>query len=438
MPPRLRPHLPRRPVAPRRPPHRTFTVLGIETSCDDTSVALLRLPSLSSTASSAPPSLLFHATTTSPNRDTGGIHPVIAANGHVASLPPLLSRALALAPAPDLIAVTRGPGMHTCLTHGLDVAKGLALALQKPLVGVHHMQAHLLTPFLTSALRVSTQRPPRWPCATLLVSGGHTQLLRSHSATRHAVVADTLDIALGDFLDKAARVILPAAVIAAQPAAFSFAAALERFVFPPDTPPPPYYAPGTPRRKTAEAALAAQWNFRLGVPLVNRPHAEARAAFSFAGLGSSVERYAASRGLAMTERERRVLGREVMAVAFEHVAARVVYALRDVPYAERGAAWPGDLVVSGGVAQSKFLRVVLLEVLRVGGLDEVRVLSPVKGEFAGDNAAMVAWAGAEMWRAGWRTELTVKATRKWSLDEGWREEGVLTGGGVLGLGGWVR
>ncbi|KAK4973299.1 Mitochondrial tRNAs modification protein, partial [Elasticomyces elasticus] len=151
---------------------------------------------------------------------------------------------------PDFVSVTRGPGMRSNLAVGLDTAKGLALAWDVPLLAVHHMQAHALTPRLVSALATKDDFgdatvTPAFPFLTLLVSGGHTMLLSSTSLVEHKILAETNDIALGDCLDKAARAILPLGFLEALPANTPFGCALELFAFPGGASDYEYNAPST-------------------------------------------------------------------------------------------------------------------------------------------------------------------------------------------------
>ncbi|KAK4975635.1 Mitochondrial tRNAs modification protein, partial [Elasticomyces elasticus] len=151
---------------------------------------------------------------------------------------------------PDFVSVTRGPGMRSNLAVGLDTAKGLALAWDVPLLAVHHMQAHALTPRLVSALAKKdgfgdATVTPAFPFLTLLVSGGHTMLLSSTSLVEHKILAETKDIALGDCLDKAARAILPLGFLESLPANTPFGRALELFAFPGGASDYEYNAPST-------------------------------------------------------------------------------------------------------------------------------------------------------------------------------------------------
>lgn len=190
-------------------------MLAIETSCDDTVVAVL-----SRSRGSGRTALLFNERLSSDHRAFGGVNPSVTVQAHNATLAPLGDRD----GRPDFVAVTRGPCIVSNLAVGLNLAKGLALAWGVPLVVVHHMQAH--------ALADEEPRPPEFPL-TLLVLGGHTQLVHSASLTDNRVVADTGDIAVGNLLDQTARVILPCAVLDASPDVM-YGRQLEAFAFAPD------------------------------------------------------------------------------------------------------------------------------------------------------------------------------------------------------------
>ncbi|KAH0314795.1 peptidase M22, glycoprotease, partial [Aureobasidium melanogenum] len=201
------------------PNHRTLLTLAIETSCDDTSVAIVEKHK------DASATLHFHKKVTANTAAYNGIHPVVALESHQSSLAPLLQEALNHLPPtqpdsdprrslhhgpisrvkPDFISATRGPGMRSNLSVGLDAGKALAVAWDVSVIGVHHMQAHALTPRLVSALESRTVTGPSFPFLSALVSGGHSMLIESTGLTDHKILATTGDIALGDCLDKAAR-----------------------------------------------------------------------------------------------------------------------------------------------------------------------------------------------------------------------------------------
>ena len=361
----------------------------------------------------------------------------------------------ALKQKPDFVSVTRGPGMRSSLSTGVDTAKGLSIAWQVPLVGVHHMQAHSLTPRLVSALERDTQaisadddstkpgHEPTFPYLSLLISGGHTLVVHTTSLTSHSILATTTDIAVGDCLDKCARDILPYTIVTTSADAM-YARLLEHFVFPSNA---PEYAYTPPRCRTEELTRKpSQWGWALTPPLAETGSLwskSKRMQFSFTSTDSTVKRIVEGRIKegGMTQDERRALGREVMEVAFEHLASRVVMALKALQQEEEGGEEPEPhnrvrtLVISGGVASNRFLRHILRSYLDCRGFAHIELLFPPI-ELCTDNAAMIGWAAMEMYEAGWESELAIQAVRKWSLDPDDAEDA--SAGGILGLGGWKK
>ncbi|KAL2258788.1 hypothetical protein VTK26DRAFT_7753 [Humicola hyalothermophila] len=480
---------------------RSLLTLAIETSCDDTCVAILE-------KSGPAARLLFNKKITSNNIAFRGVHPVTAVESHTSQLALLVREALQSLPRsgsgdrasplslpvgdaatgetslrrlPDFISVTRGPGILSGLGVGLTMAKGLSVAWQVPLVGVHHMQAHALTPRLVHALdqpwpssscspspgspSIPAPPSPSFPFLTLLVSGGHTLLVLSRSLTSHTILADKLGVAIGDMLDKCGREILPAHATA-RSSHVMYGAQLEAFAFPAsssssspsqDGPEPMHsYTPPANRGAEIQPLRSRRRDWALTPPFSMRGR---HMAFDFAGLGGQVQKItqqwaaaAAAKGTVDGEEDdadRRELAVAAMQLAFEHLASRVVWALQDVggtpapPGKDSGeeardgeddnpSAGIRTLVVSGGVASNRFLRRVLRAVLDARGFGDVAIVAPPVA-LCTDNAAMIAWTGAEMYEAGWESELDILPVRKWSFDP--NHEG---GGGVLELGGWRR
>ncbi|KAL9010862.1 MAG: hypothetical protein Q9173_004250 [Seirophora scorigena] len=446
---------------------RSLLTLAIETSCDDTSVAVLETAASGlncPTSSSA--QLHFHEKVTADNAKYQGIHPMVSLESHNAHLAPLIAKALrSLPPAsaksngctspsipvrtanqwlqrkkPDFISITRGPGLLASLSAGLQTAKGLAVAWQVPLLGVNHMQAHALTPRLVHALVSSISnrqdREPAFPFLTLLVSGGHTMLVHSKALPHHSILASTTDIAIGDAIDKAARCILPQETIAAATDVM-YGRLLEDFAAPRDGTGSDYYYLSPRTRAEELSRKPSRWGWALAAPLAEtRSGSRSRAMeFSFSGLGSAVLRICQQRGQEMTREERVDLAREVMRVAFEHLASRVVMALeslhetRSSDVAAEGEI--GTLVVSGGVASNRFLKKMLRSFLDIRGYSQIRLLFPPPS-LCTDNAAMIAWTGIEMYEAGYESDLGCKALRRWSIDPNADD------GGILGASGWQR
>lgn len=244
--------------------------------------------------------------------------------------------------------------MRSSLATGLDTAKGLAVAWQIPLVAVNHMQAHALTPRLVSALSGSSPNAaPAFPFLSLLVSGGHTLLVHSRELTDHAVLATTTDIAIGDCIDKIARLVLPPDVLK-EGGEIMYGRHLERFAFPNGSADHNYTAPTT--RGEEIARKTTKWGWALVPPLAEtRSGSKSKAMeFTFSGLGSAVKRICEGKQ-DIDDEERRELARECMKTAFEHLASRVGWALRDLKEKRSGI---GTLVISGGVASNEFLRTV--------------------------------------------------------------------------------
>lgn len=397
-------------------------------------------------------SLHFHSKITSDNRSHRGIYPIIAHESHQKNLANLVKEALQSLPVqesanahfgntllvkgngisgngilrkkPDFVTATRGPGMRSGLITGVDTAKGLAVGWQVPFLGVNHMQAHALTPRLVSALdkngKKSAEGNPAFPFLTLLVSGGHTMLVHSKSLCDHEILADTVDLAVGDMLDKCGRDILPSEMISSADNVM-YARLLESFAFP-DT------SPDYRHEKRDNVGFKKDYNWVVNPPYLSpgpggmKEHVHK---FSLAGIGSSVRRIA-ELNPQMEEDELRCVAREGMRIAFQHLASRIIFAL-DHPSVQG----VNTLVVSGGVACNKYLRHVLREALDSKGHPGMDVVCPPP-KYCTDNAAMIAWTGIEMWDAGWRTDLDAMAIRKWTIDP------KADDGGILGLDGWSK
>jgi N6-L-threonylcarbamoyladenine synthase len=174
-------------------------VLGIESSCDETGVALVRAG-----ASGTTPDLLAHAlhTQIDMHQAYGGVVPELASRDHIRRVVPLVRQVtheadVALAQI-DVVAFTQGPGLAGALLVGAGVANALAAALGKPVLGVHHLEGHLLSPFLSAD-------PPQFPFVALLVSGGHTQLMRVADVASYELLGETIDDAAGEAFDKSAK-----------------------------------------------------------------------------------------------------------------------------------------------------------------------------------------------------------------------------------------
>lgn len=424
---------------------RSLLTLAIETSCDDTSVAILeKHESYSAT-------LHFNSKITSDNRSYGGVHPIAAHASHQKNLARLVQQALLTLPRqesvnasfentiaiasklykkPDFISVTRGPGMRASLITGIDTAKGLAVAWQVPLLGVNHMQAHALTPRMVSALNPADnmtenkhENDPAYPFLSLLVSGGHTMLVHSRELCDHEILASTTDLAVGDLVDKVARDILPASIIDSA-SDVMYGRVMEKFAFPDDNPTYNYRPSLT---SIAQPPKETKYGWVINPPYLSPGPGGIRtfnSEFTYSGIGSSVKRIMKQKPK-MNDVERRFLAQEAMRVAFEHLASRVILNLESSELQS-----VKTLVVSGGVAANQYLKHILRAILDVRGHKGMRLLFPPP-ELCTDNAAMIAWTGLEMWEAGWRSELDILSVRKWAIDH-------RSDGGILGVEGWKK
>ena len=176
-------------------------ILGIESSCDETGVALVQTG-----APGSVPRLLAHAlhSQIDMHQAYGGVVPELASRDHIRRVLPLAEAVLAEAGQPlqalDVVAFTRGPGLAGALLVGAGVACALGAALGKPVLGIHHLEGHLLSPFLSADA-------PQFPFVALLVSGGHTQLMRVDGVGEYAILGETIDDAAGEAFDKSAKLL---------------------------------------------------------------------------------------------------------------------------------------------------------------------------------------------------------------------------------------
>ncbi|KAH7126748.1 glycoprotease family-domain-containing protein [Dendryphion nanum] len=457
-------------------PLRGLLTLAIETSCDDTSVAILEKSQLPNGLVGA--TLLFHKKVTSNNTAYHGVHPLISLESHQENLASLVEEAVQCLPTnkiPDFVAVTRGPGMRSNLATGLDTAKGLAVAWKRDIVGVHHMQAHALTPRLVAALENTTSNSaslgpsihsdglvPDFPFLSVLASGGHTLLIHSETLIDHHILASTNDIAVGDCLDKVSRAVLPPHVLQTARTTM-YGALLETFAFAPSQvenvahSKAPRADAGRPdveivndvslERSTAAEYQAiyrerysytvpknneeavkrntTKWGWAFQQPLSKAAGGTKRKSMemSFSGLLTAIERAVRFKTDLVTGKltklnrehedisteERRDMAREAMRAAFEHIANRVVLGLQ---YNESLTT----VVMAGGVAANTYLRFILASTLCSAGYSHVSLVFPPPS-LCTDNAAMIAWAGCEMYDAGYNSSRAIRALRKWPLDK---------------------
>ncbi len=322
-----------------------MNVLGIESSCDETGVALV------SFSGEALPRLRAQAlhSQVEMHQAYGGVVPELASRDHIRRVLPLARQVLAEAGAGlsdiDLVAYTRGPGLAGALLVGAGVAVSLAAALGRPTLGVHHLEGHLLSPFLSAD-------PPRFPFVALLVSGGHTQLMRVDGVARYVLLGETVDDAAGEAFDKSAKLL-----------GLGY--------------------PGGPA--LARLALRGRGDaFDLPRPLLQKPNLD----FSFAGLKTAVAvrvaRWPAPPGVA----ERADMAASVQAAIVDVLCAKSIRALK--------ATGLTRLVVAGGVGANSDLRARLdRECADIGA----RVHYP-EPTLCTDNGAMIALAAAMRLQSG--------------------------------------
>jgi N6-L-threonylcarbamoyladenine synthase len=340
-------------------------VLGIESSCDETGVALV------AHEGSETPRLLAHAlhSQAQMHHDYGGVVPELASRDHIRRVLPLVRQVLgesACAPKDlDVIAYTRGPGLAGALLVGAACASAMAAALGKPSLGVHHLEGHLLSPFLSSD-------PPQFPFVALLVSGGHTQLMRVDDVGRYELLGETVDDAAGEAFDKSAKVL-----------GLGY--------------------PGGP----ALAALAAAGRadaFALPRPLLNSGNLD----FSFAGLKTAVWTQHLKLGPTPSRDSLADLAASTQAAIVDVLVHKSMRALRDTGL--------DRLVVAGGVGANAMLRARLNTMAQQRRL---RVHYP-EPALCTDNGAMIALAAAMRLQRGLATpsrDYAFDVAPRWPLEQ---------------------
>jgi len=331
-------------------------ILGIETSCDETGVAVY----------DSERGLLAHAlhSQVALHADYGGVVPELASRDHVRKIVPLMDEVLRKAGLSrtdiDGIAYTEGPGLVGALLVGAAVGRSMAWALKVPHVGVHHMEGHLLAPMLE-------EMPPEFPFIALLVSGGHTMLVKVEGIGQYEILGDTLDDAVGEAFDKTAKLL-------------------------------DLGYPGGPEIE----ALATQGDpkrLKFPRPMVNRPGLE----FSFSGLKT----FALNtwQELGDSEQNKADIARAFQDAVLDTLAIKCKRALQETGVKR--------LVLAGGVSANKALRRRMEKLAR----DEHAEVFYPRMEFCTDNGAMIAYAGYLRLMAGERGGEGFEAKPRWSLEE---------------------
>ena len=332
-------------------------VIGIESSCDETAVAVY----------DAHRGLLSHRlhSQVAMHQAYGGVVPELASRDHVRRLLPLVRQALADAQSDrqsiDGVAYTAGPGLIGALLVGAGFAASLAYAWGKPALGIHHLEGHLLAPLLEP-------NPPSFPFLALLVSGGHTQLVDVAGLGEYRILGETLDDAAGEAFDKTAKLLglpYPGGAALAKLAATGRS---DRFVFP--------------------------------RPMLDRPGLD----FSFSGLKTAA--LVALRGRVMDDAIRADVARGFQEAVVDTLAEKCRRALEMTGHRR--------LIIAGGVGANRALRARLADVVRACGAE----LRFPRTEFCTDNGAMIALAGCMRLAAGMRQGAIIHARANWALGDG--------------------
>lgn len=399
---------------------RRYRALAIESSCDDTCVALLERSSPTSQVT-----VIGELKETLRSEQAGGVVPLDALHFHqqtVARLVRQLGETAGFGPTdpPDLICVTRGPGMMGSLSATLQFAKGLAYAWNRPLVGAHHMLGHLLTPKLPQKI-VEHSEGPQYPFLSLLCSGGHTMLVLLSSIDKHEVIIDTIDIAAGDALDKAARELKMLGTM--------IGPVLERFVLEIDPITKESYNNVRTDGQNPEFPLI------MSMPMTSSKHQRIPKdiRFSFASFPSAIQHFCKTNEIGKLQRQ--FAAHKLQELVFGHIVDRINVAFTKSKMAteakEKKATehfWDlsgvKDFVCSGGVGANSTLREKLRNNLE--GLQPLRFHFPDPA-LCTDNAAMIGNVGMEIFETlRLKSDLDVLAIRKWPMDklldvDGWQK-----------------
>ena len=322
-----------------------MNVLGIESSCDETGVALV------SARGEGTPVLLGHAlhTQIDMHRAYGGVVPELASRDHIRRVVPLVRQVMAASGRAladiDVVAYTQGPGLAGALLVGAGLACALAASLGRPTLPVHHLEGHLLSPFLSAD-------PPQFPFVALLVSGGHTQLMRVDGVAQYELLGETIDDAAGEAFDKSAKLMGLG------------------------------YPGGPALARLAE--FGDPTAFELPRPLLHSGDLD----FSFAGLKTAVRTRLAKLGPNVCQQDLAHLAASTQQAIVDVLVRKSMNALRDTGLAR--------LVVAGGVGANASLRRQLDEACARRG---VRVHYPELA-LCTDNGAMIALAAALRLQSG--------------------------------------
>ncbi|BBB25233.1 tRNA (adenosine(37)-N6)-threonylcarbamoyltransferase complex transferase subunit TsaD [Amphritea japonica] len=334
-------------------------VLGIETSCDETGVAIY-----DSEAGLMGDALYSQVAV---HAEYGGVVPELASRDHVRKLLPLVNEVLlssgTSADQIDAVAYTAGPGLIGALMVGASTGRAMALAWGVPAIGVHHMEGHLLAPMLE-------EQPPEFPFVALLVSGGHTQLVKVEGIGEYNLLGESLDDAAGEAFDKAAKML-----------------GLD-------------YPGGPEVARLAEKGDRKR--FRFPRPMTDRPGVD----FSFSGLKTFTLNTANKLKVdgVLSETDRCDIAAAFEEAVVDTLAIKCRRALQQTGFKE--------LVIAGGVSANQRLR----DRLEVMVKKERAQLFYARPRFCTDNGAMIAYAGCQRLMAGQSSDLSIQCQPRWPMD----------------------
>lgn len=333
-------------------------VLGIETSCDETGVAIYD-DKLGILAERLYSQIALH-------KEFGGVVPELASRDHVVRLLPLIDETLQEANCKpddiDGIAYTSGPGLVGALMVGAATAQSLAYVWNKPSIGIHHMEGHLLAPMLEN-------NPPAFPLVALLVSGGHTQLVLVNGIGDYQLLGESLDDAAGEAFDKAAKMM--------------------------DLP----YPGGPSIAKIAEQGNAKRFDFPR--PMIGKPGLD----FSFSGLKTFTATTIASFGDAITEQDKADIAASFQRAVVETLTIKCRRALEQTNCKR--------LIIAGGVSANQALRTELEAMTKKLHAQ----LFYARPALCTDNGAMIAYAGCQRLKARLSTPMGISVRPRWPLTE---------------------
>jgi len=339
-------------------------ILGIETSCDETAVAIIE------ENDKGQPSILSNIVSSQVDvhKEFGGVVPELAARSHIEKIDLIAKKAIDKSKIKladiSAVAATAGPGLIVCLTVGLSFGKAIALSLKKPFIAVNHLEGHALSPKLNSKIN--------YPYLLLLISGGHSQFLSVQGLGKYKRLGTTIDDALGEAFDKTAKLI-----------GIEF--------------------PGGP--KIEEFAKLGDKNFySLPKPIINRGGCN----LSFAGLKTAV--------LKISKEIKSNKEKYNLAASFQNTIEEILSEKSKVAFKEfkkNNKSKKNTFVIAGGVASNKSIRKKLIALSLKEGFDPI--FPPI--DLCSDNAAMIAMVGLEKYKLGLSNNLDFAARPRWPLDE---------------------